>query len=85
MSEMVTVKVSKRNQIALPSQARKALQISAGDRLMVDVQDGMIILLPQIEDYVTYMAGLHKDVWADIDVTAYLQAERDAWQTSEND
>lgn len=80
-----SVKVSGRYQISLPSRARRALGIEAGDRLMVVVQDGMIILLPQPEDYVAYMAGLHREVWQGLDTTAYLHEERAAWKTSPDD
>jgi AbrB family looped-hinge helix DNA binding protein len=45
MSEPVSVKVSGRYQVSLPSLARRLLNIEAGDRLLVDVQDGMLILL----------------------------------------
>ena len=66
--------------------ARKQLNIQAGDRLLVDIQDGMIVLLPQPENYAAYLAGLHKDIWQDIDTDAYLEQERDAWmQGSNND
>ena len=75
----------KRYQIALPSLARKQLNIQAGDRLLVDIQEGMIVLLPQPENYVEYSAGLHKDIWQDVDTTAYLEQEREAWQASNND
>ena len=86
MAETISVKVSNRYQIALPSLARKQLNIQAGDRLLVDIQDGMIVLLPQPENYAAYLAGLHKDIWQDIDTDAYLEQERDAWlQTSNND
>ncbi|MBI1880222.1 MAG: AbrB/MazE/SpoVT family DNA-binding domain-containing protein [Chloroflexi bacterium] len=85
MIEAITVKVSNRYQIALPSLARKELNIQAGDRLLVDIQDGMIILLPQPQDYVEYLAGLHQDIWQAINTTTYLQQEREAWQTSNND
>lgn len=85
MTEAITVKVSNRYQIALPSLARKELNIQAGDRLLVDIQDGMIILLPQPQDYVECLTGLHKDIWQNINTTSYLQQERDAWQTSNND
>jgi AbrB family looped-hinge helix DNA binding protein len=80
-----TVKVSGRYQISLPSHARRQLGIEAGDRLLVVVQDGMLILLPQPEDFVSYMAGLHREVWQGIDVPAYLNEERAAWPTSDND
>ena len=81
-----TVKVSSRNQIALPSEARKKLGIKPGDRLLVTVQDGVLALIPQPEDYVAAMAGLHREVWEDMDTDAYLNEERDAWlaQTSKD-
>ncbi len=86
MTEAMSVKVSNRYQIALPSLARKQLNIQAGDRLLVDIQDGMIVLLPQPENYADYLAGLHKDIWQGVDTDAYLEQERDAWlQTSSND
>ena len=85
MSEGVTVKVSNRYQIALPSIARKQLNIQAGDRLLVDIQEGLIVLSPQPHNYVEYLAGLHQEIWEGVDTTAYLQQEREAWQTSNND
>lgn len=86
MTEAISVKVSNRYQIALPSLARKQLNIQAGDRLLVDIQDGMIVLLPQPENYTEYLAGLHQDMWQDIDTKTYLEQERDAWlQASNND
>jgi AbrB family looped-hinge helix DNA binding protein len=85
MSEGVTVKVSNRYQIALPSVARKQLNIQAGDRLLVDIQEGLIVLSPQPHNYVDYLAGLHQEIWQGVDTTAYLQQEREAWQMSNND
>ena len=74
-----TGKVSQKNQISLPSRAREILGIGAGDRLLVDVQDGMLILLPQPEDYVSALAGLHREVWLGVDVATYINEERDSW------
>ena len=79
MSTGISVKVSSRNQIALPSRARKQLNIRPGDRLLVDIQDGMIVLIPAPGDYVTHTAGLGKEAWAEIDTTTYLDQERVAW------
>ena len=80
MTHPTTVKVSSRNQIALPSEARKKLDIKPGDRLLVQVQDGVLVLIPQPEDYVTALAGLHREVWEGVDADAYIDEERDAWQ-----
>jgi AbrB family looped-hinge helix DNA binding protein len=79
MTESISVKVSNRYQIALPSLARKQLNIQAGDRLLVDIQDGMIVLLPQPHNYAEYLAGLHQELWQGIDPVAYLNEERDVW------
>lgn len=80
MTQTTSVKVSNRHQISLPSIARKQLNIQAGDRLLVDIQDGLIVLLPQPEDYVKHLAGLHQEIWQGVDTQAYLDRERDEWQ-----
>jgi hypothetical protein len=39
-----------------------------------------IAWLPEPENYVNKLAGLHKEVWQGIDTEAYLKKERDAWE-----
>jgi len=82
MSGSTTVKVSRRYQIAVPSSVREHLNIQSGDRLLVDVQDGMIILLPQPEKYAQHLAGLHHEIWDGIDAQKYIDEERSAWEDS---
>ena len=79
MQTTTTVKVSKRYQIVLPSKASRQLKIEAGDRLLVDVQDGALILIPESENYAEHLAGLHREIWTDVDSNDYLRRERDAW------
>ena len=85
MSERVSVKVSSRHQISVPRVAREKLNIQSGDRLLVDIQDGILILVPQPQDYVAHMAGLHREIWKGVDTGAYLAEEREAWNDSESD
>lgn len=85
MTRPASVKVSSRYQISVPRRARELLDIQKGDRLLVDVQDGLLILLPQPKDYTRRLAGLHREVWAGLDAGAYLREERGAWSASEND
>ena len=85
MSKPVSVKVSSRYQVSVPRIARERLHIESGDRLLVDVQDGVLILIPQPEDYVKHMAGRHQEVWADVDTATYLNEEREAWPDSSSD
>lgn len=83
MVERVAVKVSSRYQIAVPRIARERLKIEKGDRLLVDVQDGVLVLVPCPRDYSERLAGLHREVWAGVNTDAYLHEEREAW-TSPN-
>jgi len=85
MSQPVSVKVSSRYQVAVPRIAREKLNIHSGDRLLVDVQDGVLILIPQPQDHTAHLAGLHKEIWADVDTAAYLEQEREAWNNSDDD
>ena len=80
-----SVKVSAKYQIAVPQIARKKLNIKKGDRLLVDIQDGVIILIPQPKRYTDYLQGLHGEIWKDVDVQKYLDGEREAWTSSASD
>ncbi len=75
-----TVKVSQRYQIAVPTAARKRLKIKSGDRLLVDIQDGLLILMPEPMDYTRQLAGLHREIWDN--AGNYVTSERDAWNDS---
>jgi len=80
----ISVKVSAKYQIAVPQIARKKLNIKKGDRLLVDVQDGVIVLIPEPKRYTEYLQGLHGDIWEGVDIQKYLNGERDAWTNSAN-
>ena len=68
MAPRNSVKVSKRYQITLPQVARDPLNIHSGDRLLVDIQESMIVLLPKPENYTQQLAGMHKEIWESIDL-----------------
>ena len=80
-----SVKVSAKYQVAVPQIARKKLNIKKGDRLLVDIQDGVIVMIPQPKRYTNYLAGLHGEIWKGVDVQKYLNREREAWTNSAND
>jgi len=79
MKTPISVKVSKKNQIAVPAVARQLLNITPGDRLLVDIQDGIIILIPAPSNYTSSLEGLHHKIWEDIDANTCISGERDAW------
>jgi AbrB family looped-hinge helix DNA binding protein len=73
------LKLNARNQTNIPRDIRNKLNIKQGDRLLVDVQDGVIVLIPQPKRYTDYLHGLHSDILEDVDVEKYLNLEREAW------
>jgi AbrB family looped-hinge helix DNA binding protein len=79
------LKLNGRNQITLPRDIRRKLNIKQGDHLLVDVQDGVIILIPQPKRYTTdYLQGLHSEIWKGMNIENYLNGEREAWTNSTN-
>ena len=82
MTIPTSVKVSQRFQIAVPQLARKRLKIQGGDRLLVDVQDGMILLMPQPRRYAEALAGLLREIWEGVDIQQAVDKERGAWDAS---
>lgn len=72
------VKVSSKNQTAVPSGIRKKLGIKPGDQPLVEVQDNMILLLPEPKDWVASTRGLGQEVWEGIDPVEYVREERGA-------
>jgi AbrB family looped-hinge helix DNA binding protein len=82
MADRIGVKVSSRYQVVVSSAARERLNLRSGDRLLVDIQDGVLVLLPQPQNYAAHLAGLHSDFWAGVDAVTYVQEERQAWKPS---
>ena len=75
---MLSVKVSSKNQIAVPSEARRALGIKAGDRLSVEIREGEIVLRPRLGSAVDRLWGSGRGTYGD--PVAYVRALRDEWE-----
>ena len=73
------VKINAKYQITIPKSVREKLKVKAGDRLLLDFQEGVIILVPEPESYTDHLKGLHREIWKDIDVQKYLNSEHEAW------
>lgn len=73
----ISIKVDSRYRISIPKQVRKPLKIKRGDCLLVDIQDGMVILLPEPQDYTRSLKGLYQEIWGNTD--NYVGQERNAW------
>jgi len=80
---MLSVKVNAKYQIALPSAVIKELNIQKGDSLLIDVQNGMVVLTPCPKRYTDYLQGLHSDIWKGVDIQKYLNGEREGWKSKD--
>lgn len=76
-----TIKVSSKYQIVIPREARKNLNLKAGDKLIVKVNNEKIIIYPQPKSYAKYSLGLGKETWTGVDATEYVRKEREAWKS----
>ncbi len=76
---MLSVKVSTKHQIAVPSEARRRLGIEAGDRLSVEVTDDSIVLrrrAPQPSARLQELGAIG-GIWRGIDPVDYVRDLRD--------
>ena len=72
---MSEAKLSSKNQIVIPREARKALGLKAGDRLLVVVRGETVILLKP-KKHSEAIRGIAKELYP----PAYLREERESWQ-----
>lgn len=79
---MLSVKVSTKHQIVVPSQARRELGIQAGDRLDVLVSGDSIVLRKRPALASDRLRGLAAGKgWYDPDPVTYVRRLRDEWET----
>ena len=79
--DAVVVKLSERNQMVLPKEARAALGVQPGDRVIVLIHQGEVRLLREPADWADHIRGLGKDMWQSLGGgEAFLHQERSEWQ-----
>jgi AbrB family looped-hinge helix DNA binding protein len=76
---MLSVKVSTKHQIAVPSEARHRLGIRAGDRLDVEIDGDAIVLRKRPARASDRLRGLGSDVWSGVDPIEYVRELRREW------
>jgi AbrB family looped-hinge helix DNA binding protein len=73
---MVEATLSSKHQIVVPSEARKALGLKAGDKLLVTVLDDRIIILRKPKSFAVALRGLGRGLYP----AGYLAKERASWE-----
>ena len=72
---MSYIKLSSKNQIVLPREAREAMNVKGGDSLLVVVKGGITLLMPKPKKYVEALLGRGKSIYP----KDYLKKERGSW------
>ena len=75
-----SVRIGKRYAVVLPKKVRERLGLHEGDELLIEVSRRGILLIPRPKSYTSHLAGLHREVWKDLDVDDCLAEERKSWQ-----
>jgi AbrB family looped-hinge helix DNA binding protein len=80
---MARVKVSRKNQIAVPAAVRRKLGIKPGDWLEIEANDRDVVLRSQPRDALAELISIAPEIWQGIDTQAYLRELRDEWSHRE--
>lgn len=72
---MTQAKLSEKYQIVIPKEAREAMSVKAGDKLIVTTIRGVTFIIPKKKKVAEMLRGLSKGMFQD----DYLKKERESW------
>ena len=72
---MRVIKLSSKNQLVLPKEARDAMHVKGGDELLVVVKGNTAVILPKPGKYAVSLYGKGKGLYKE----DYLKKERRSW------
>ncbi|HWY69063.1 MAG TPA: AbrB/MazE/SpoVT family DNA-binding domain-containing protein [Terriglobales bacterium] len=72
---MAEATLSAKNQIVIPREAREALGLKPGDKILVVVRSDRVLVLRKPKSYRKAIRGLGRGVYP----SDYLEKERDDW------
>lgn len=72
---MAEAKLSSKNQIVIPREAREALGVTAGDMIEIVVRDRTLLLFAKPKSYEAAIRGLARGLYP----ADYLEKERSSW------
>ena len=72
---MQTVRLSSKNQIVLPREAREAMKLKGQDELLVVVKGDVTIIMPKPRNYSAALSGSAKGLYR----RNHLKKERASW------
>ncbi len=78
---MATITLSSKHQVTLPVDIVRTLGLKAGDKLVAELIDDRIVLLPQPESWADYFVGSMKGVYGNTteEIDRYIAEVRYGW------
>ena len=73
---MAVATLSSKNQIVVPKEAREALGVKPGDKLLVTVHNGSVTVMKRPAKYHLAIQGLARGIYG----PDYLKQERASWK-----
>ena len=73
---MAEATLSSKNQIVIPREAREALGLKPGDKILIVVHGGKVLILEKPKSYAAAIRGLGRGVYP----KRYLDKERQSWE-----
>ena len=73
---MAEATLSSKNQIVIPREAREALDLKPGDKLLVTVMGGRVLVLEKPKSHRAALAGIARGLYP----KDYLRKERNSWR-----
>jgi AbrB family looped-hinge helix DNA binding protein len=73
---MAEAKLSSKNQIVIPLEARKTLGLKAGDTLLLVPHGNTLTVMKKPKKYAKALLGLGKGMYP----SGYLEGERESWK-----
>ncbi len=73
---MAEATLSSKNQIVVPREARQAMQVKAGDKILVVSRGDHALMLRKPQSYPKAIRGVGRDVYP----KDYLNKERSGWE-----
>lgn len=76
--------LSSKNQVVVPAEIRRALNLSSGDQLLWRVarmnDQAKAVAEPVPKNWASTMKGLGKDMWKKVSIHEYINDLRNQWQ-----
>ncbi|MGC2446619.1 MAG: AbrB/MazE/SpoVT family DNA-binding domain-containing protein [Candidatus Sulfotelmatobacter sp.] len=73
---MAEATLSSKNQIVIPREAREALDLKPGDKLLVSVLGEKVLILEKPKSYRAALSGIARGLYP----KDYLKKERNSWR-----